>query len=170
MVLVVYYGGLSSGATGLVEAYNTIILLATFTTLVPYAFCAMAELLLYFQDSRGSAAGASEALARSRWLAFAFAFLTIVGSGAQTALYGFASLLLGVPVYVWMRKAEAEVAAARGRSAQPSLPVLPGRDFLGPDRWRSPRREECRYRLLYTGAGKARRLSGDGGSTPARRC
>ena len=44
-VLLVYYGGLSSGATGLVEAYNTIILLATFTTLVPYAFCAVAELL-----------------------------------------------------------------------------------------------------------------------------
>jgi basic amino acid/polyamine antiporter, APA family len=34
-VLLVYYGGLSSGAKGLVEAYNAIILLATFTTLVP---------------------------------------------------------------------------------------------------------------------------------------
>ena len=31
---------------GLVDVYNGIILLATFTTLVPYAFCAMAELLL----------------------------------------------------------------------------------------------------------------------------
>ena len=37
-----------------------------------------------------------------------------MGSGAQTVLYGFAFLLLGVPVYVWMRKVE---AAARPEPA-----------------------------------------------------
>jgi basic amino acid/polyamine antiporter, APA family len=120
-VLLVYYGGLSSGATGLVEAYNTIILLATFTTLVPYAFCAVAELLVYFQDRPRYSGRRLRGAAPIAALAFAFAFLTIVGSGAQTVLYGFAFLLLGVPVYVWMRKVE---AAARPEPAGDDAPAV----------------------------------------------
>jgi APA family basic amino acid/polyamine antiporter len=103
-VLMVYYGGLASGSTGLVEAYNAIILLATFTTLVPYAFCTMAELLLYYQDRPRFSGQRLRGAGPIAAAAFAFTFLTIIGSGAQTALYGFAFLLLGVPVYVWMRK------------------------------------------------------------------
>ena len=41
-----------SGAGALSDVYNGIILLATFTTLVPYAFCAMAELLLALTTRR----------------------------------------------------------------------------------------------------------------------
>ena len=111
-VLLVYYGGLASGETGLVEAYNTIILLATFTTLVPYAFCAVAELLLYYQDRPRFSGQRLRGAGPLAAVAFAFSFLTIVGSGAQTVLYGFAFLLLGVPVYTWMRKVEAAAAAA----------------------------------------------------------
>jgi APA family basic amino acid/polyamine antiporter len=111
-VLLVYYGGLASGATALVDAYNTIILLATFTTLVPYAFCTVAELLLYFQDRPRFSGARMRGAGPLAAVAFAFAFLTIVGSGAQTVLYGFAFLLLGVPVYVWMRKAESAAPAA----------------------------------------------------------
>jgi APA family basic amino acid/polyamine antiporter len=106
-VLVVYYGGLSSGAKGLVEAHNAIILLATFTTLVPYAFCTMAELLLYVQDRARFDGRRLRGAGPLAALAFAFTFLTIIGSGAQTALYGFAFLLLGVPVYAWVRRSEA---------------------------------------------------------------
>ena len=111
VVLLVYYAGLANGAKELVEAYNAIILLATFTTLVPYAFCTTAELLLYVQDRPRFSAQRLRGAGLVAALAFAFSFLTIVGSGAQTALYGFASLLLGVPVYVWMRKAEASEAS-----------------------------------------------------------
>jgi APA family basic amino acid/polyamine antiporter len=111
VVLLVYYAGLANGAKELVEAYNAIILLATFTTLVPYAFCTMAELLVYFQDRPRFSGQRLRGAGLIAGLAFAFSFLTIVGSGAQTALYGFASLLLGVPVYVWMRKVEASAPA-----------------------------------------------------------
>ena len=111
VVLLVYYAGLASGAKELVDAYNAIILLATFTTLVPYAFCTMAELLVYYQDRPRFSGQRLRGAGLVAGLAFAFTFLTIVGSGAQTALYGFASLLLGVPVYVWMRKAEASSAS-----------------------------------------------------------
>ena len=106
IVLLVYYAGLASGTNELVDAYNAIILLATFTTLVPYAFCTMAELLVYYQDRPRFSGQRLRGAGLVAALAFAFSFLTIVGSGAQTALYGFASLLLGVPVYVFMRKAE----------------------------------------------------------------
>jgi APA family basic amino acid/polyamine antiporter len=103
-VLVVYYAGLASGSKGLVEAYNAIILLATFTTLVPYAFCAMAELLVYFQDRPRFSGQRLRGAGPIAALAFAFTMLTIVGSGAQTALYGVLFLMLGIPVYVWMRR------------------------------------------------------------------
>ena len=121
VVLVVYYAGLSSGSKGLVDAYNSIILLATFTTLVPYAFCAMAELLLYVQDSPRFSSRRLRGAVPVAVLAFAFAFLTIVGSGGQTALYGFASLLLGVPVYVWMRNAEAPAPAETAAEPIPAV-------------------------------------------------
>jgi APA family basic amino acid/polyamine antiporter len=116
-VLLVYYGGLASGTAALVDAYNTIILLATFTTLVPYAFCAMAELLLYFQDRPRFSGARLRGAGPLAALAFAFSFLTIVGSGAQTVLYGFAFLLLGVPVYTGMRRAQATERTASGAEA-----------------------------------------------------
>ncbi|MFB3084018.1 MAG: amino acid permease, partial [Gammaproteobacteria bacterium] len=37
---------------GLVEAFTFIILLATLTTLVPYLFCALAELMIYVRTGR----------------------------------------------------------------------------------------------------------------------
>jgi APA family basic amino acid/polyamine antiporter len=110
VVLLVYYGGLASGTKSLVDAYNSIILLATFTTLVPYAFCTMAELLLYVQDRPRFSGRRLRGAGPIAAAAFVFSFLTIVGSGGQTALLGFASLLLGLPIYVWMRRADASTA------------------------------------------------------------
>jgi basic amino acid/polyamine antiporter, APA family len=102
-VLFSHFGG-RSGAGALTDAYNSIILMATFTTLVPYAFCAMAELLIAFprHPDRGD---------RRLWLtaligilAFAFSFMAIIGAGAETALKGFCALLVGVPIYVWLQR------------------------------------------------------------------
>ena len=105
LVLMSHFGG-RGGAGALADVYNGIILLATFTTLVPYAFCAMAELLLTLMKH-----GQSEAdIRRLRLtaligiLAFAFAFVAIIGAGPETALRGFAGLLLGLPVYVWLKR------------------------------------------------------------------
>jgi hypothetical protein len=36
-------------------------------------------------------------------LAFIFSIITIIGAGAQTVLYGFVLLLLGIPIYVWLK-------------------------------------------------------------------
>ena len=37
-------------------------------------------------------------------LAFIFAIITIIGSGAQTVLCGFVLLLAGIPLYVWLKR------------------------------------------------------------------
>jgi APA family basic amino acid/polyamine antiporter len=106
VVLLTHFGG-RAGAGALSDVYNGIILLATFTTLVPYAFCAMAELLLALTSRRGD----NDPNRRRLWVtaaigafAFVFSVICIIGAGPDTALRGFAGLLLGLPVYVWIKR------------------------------------------------------------------
>jgi APA family basic amino acid/polyamine antiporter len=92
-----------AGGQGLVAIFNFIILLATLTTLVPYAFCSMAELVIFLTDRErfsGQRLTGSIVIAS---LAFVYSLYTVYGSGAETVLYGFLLLLLGLPVYVWLR-------------------------------------------------------------------
>jgi APA family basic amino acid/polyamine antiporter len=100
-----------SGSKNAVEIFNFIILLATLTTLVPYAFCTMAELMIFFTDRErvsGQRLGASITISI---LAFVYSVYAIIGSGADTVLWGFILLLVGIPVYVWMRKGQASSQA-----------------------------------------------------------
>jgi len=97
------FGG-RQGAGALTDAYGSIILVATFTTLVPYAFCAMAELLLAVPKRDAAARRRLQTTSLIGILAFVFSFVAIVGAGAETALKGFLALLLGVPVYVWLQR------------------------------------------------------------------
>lgn len=99
-----------SGSSSLIQMFSFIILLATLTTLVPYAFCAMAELMIFIkhrEDFNGKRLLGSSIIAV---IAFAYSVWTVIGSGAQTVLYGFVLLLLGIPVYVWMRKQQSDTA------------------------------------------------------------
>jgi basic amino acid/polyamine antiporter, APA family len=87
----------------LADQFTFIILLATLTTLVPYAFSAMAQLSLLVTD-RASFVGAR--LARDGMialLAFGYSLWTIAGSGYEVVFKGFMLLLIGVPVYVWLQ-------------------------------------------------------------------
>lgn len=93
-----------SGSQGAVAIFNFIILLATLTTLLPYAFCAMAELVIFFSDRRrfsGQRLTGSIIIAA---LAFIYSIVAIIGSGASSVLWGLVLMLLGLPVYVWMRR------------------------------------------------------------------
>jgi APA family basic amino acid/polyamine antiporter len=93
-----------SGSQSAVEIFNFIILLATLTTLIPYVFCAMAEIMIFFNDRErfsGQRLGASITVAV---LAFIYSVYAIIGSGATSVMWGFVLLLAGIPVYVWMRK------------------------------------------------------------------
>ncbi len=79
----------------LVEQFTFIILLATLNTLVPYLFCSLAELMLRRRLSYNSVVSV---------LAFAFSLWAIAGAGPEIVYWGFLLLMLGLPVYVWIRR------------------------------------------------------------------
>jgi APA family basic amino acid/polyamine antiporter len=92
---------------GLVALFTFIILLATLSVLVPYAFCSLAVFLGRAGDASLSRGGALIAA-----LAFVYALVAIGGAGAETVYWGFLLLLLGLPVYVWVMRRETREAAA----------------------------------------------------------
>ncbi len=100
--------------TALVDQFNFVILLATLTTLVPYAYAAAAEMYLLATDRArfdGKRAAGSATVAG---LAFAYSLWAIYGSGTDVIAKGFLLLMAGVPVYVWLawRKPRAGATAA----------------------------------------------------------
>jgi APA family basic amino acid/polyamine antiporter len=91
---------------GLVALFTFIILLATLSVLVPYAFCALAVFLGGPADPplpRGAALIAG--------LAFIYALVAIGGAGAETVYWGFLLMMSGLPVYVWVVRHEKREAA-----------------------------------------------------------
>jgi APA family basic amino acid/polyamine antiporter len=87
----------------LVDQFSQVILLATLTTLVPYAYSAAAQLYFFFTERERFA---SKRLVRDSIiaaLAFAYSFWTIYGSGEETIAKGFLLLTAGIPVYFYLR-------------------------------------------------------------------
>ena len=81
---------------GLVQAFNFIILLSTLTVLVPYLFSSATHILISYQKGK-------------KWfwltgtLAFVFSIWAVIGSGSEVVLWGFIMLMLGLPVYIFMK-------------------------------------------------------------------
>ncbi len=101
---------LANYSEGLVAMFNILILLTTFFTLVPYLFCAMAEVVLARRHGRE---------ARAPWrnvilacLAFAFALWAAAGTGKDSIYWGGLLLLAGIPVYVWQTRKKPDSAEA----------------------------------------------------------
>jgi APA family basic amino acid/polyamine antiporter len=89
--------------SSLTDTFTKIIILATLTTLVPYAFAAAAQLMLMFSD-RERFSGRRLALdATIAVLAFAYSFWMIYGAGQEYIAQGFLLLMAGIPVYVFMK-------------------------------------------------------------------
>jgi APA family basic amino acid/polyamine antiporter len=82
---------------GLVDLFTFTILLATLSTLTPYAFCSLAGIILHRRDARMAwSAGASLASA----LAFAYALYAIGGAGPDVVFWGYLLVMAGLPLYV----------------------------------------------------------------------
>lgn len=87
----------------LVEQFSFIVLLATLTTLVPYAYSAAAQVMLFVTDR---ARFSGQRLVRDSviaLLAFAYSVWAIFGAGYDVIALGFLLLTAGIPIYVWMR-------------------------------------------------------------------
>jgi APA family basic amino acid/polyamine antiporter len=99
-------------AEGLVALFTFAILLATLATLIPYAYAAMAELMLFATDrSRFSARNLTVDVVVAL-LAFGYALWAIAGAGGDVVLKGTLLFLAGIPVYVAVKwRARTRVAA-----------------------------------------------------------
>ena len=89
--------------TSFESVFTTLVLLSVFTAVVPYMFSAGAQ--LYWLLTRGR---------ETRWahlvrdcgvsaLALVFSFWALAGSGYQAVYYGVFCLLLGLPIYIWLK-------------------------------------------------------------------
>ena len=93
----------------LVEQFTFIILLATLTTLVPYIFCALAEVMIWLRSSVSSSANTAAPTLSVMLLgscAFLYSLWAIYGAGQDVVFYGFLLLLAGVPVHVMIKWAD----------------------------------------------------------------
>ncbi|WP_310719000.1 APC family permease [Streptomyces lydicus] len=123
------------------DVFTKIVLLSVLTAVIPYLFSAAAQ--LYWLLVRGGQRSGPRRLARDvtvSALALAFSYWSIQGSGYQTVYYGLFVLLLGVPVYVWLKRGQAAgdpVADARAadvpaqRERAPETPPQAGRVSRG---------------------------------------
>jgi APA family basic amino acid/polyamine antiporter len=88
---------------GLLDAFEFVILLATLTTLVPYAFSAAAQAWLWLVEPESFKAKHLVRDTVVAVLAFAYSVWAIAGAGDDIVTKGFVLLLCGIPVYVGMR-------------------------------------------------------------------
>jgi basic amino acid/polyamine antiporter, APA family len=110
----------------LVDQFTQILLLATLTTLVPYAYSAAAQVVMFYRDRQlfSGARFARDTVIAT--LAFAYSAWAIWGAGEEVVAKGFMLLLAGIPVYVWLKWRQSRETPEREVSLQrPPLPLKP---------------------------------------------
>ena len=125
---------------GLVDAFTFVILLATLTTLVPYAYSAAAQIYLLITEPASFSGRRLVRDAIVAAIAFAYSVWAITGSGKDVIAKGFVLLLAGIPVFLYLKWREARsgvgvthpgppVASTENGSAPSSAP----RELVGAD-------------------------------------
>ena len=111
----------------LVDQFTQILLLATLTTLVPYAYSAAAQVVMFYRDRQlfSGARFARDTVIAT--LAFAYSAWAIWGAGEEVVAKGFMLLLAGIPVYVWLkwRQSREPVPEREVPLQRPPLPLKP---------------------------------------------
>jgi APA family basic amino acid/polyamine antiporter len=114
--------------------FTDVVLLATWMTLIAYAYAAAAEVVLFIRERE---LFSWVKLTRDTFiaaLAFAYSVWAIWGSGQEWLAKGFMLLLFGIPVFVWMKwrqrvaesnRAWDDSAAALQRETTPPAPRVP---------------------------------------------
>ena len=113
------------GGKGVASLFEVIILIATFCTIIPYVFSAGAQLFFLATDRAhfsGRRFGIDMTIAV---LAFLYTLYAVYGAGFEYVTYGLILLLVGIPVYMWVRWKKP--APADWRSAEPSPHAGPER-------------------------------------------
>ncbi|MFI0353267.1 amino acid permease [Actinomadura sp. 9N407] len=87
----------------LVDQFTFIILLATLTTVIPYAYAAVAELVLLATDRAAFSGGRLARDAVIALLAFGYSAWAIAGAGYEVVYKGTLLIFAGMPVYAWLK-------------------------------------------------------------------
>jgi APA family basic amino acid/polyamine antiporter len=98
---------------GLVKQFTFIILLATLSTLIPYLFTMVAELMIFMNNRaqfNGKRLLGSSVIAM---LGIVYSFWMIVGSGEDTVFYGCLLFFSSTPVYAWIKWRAQQAALKR---------------------------------------------------------
>ena len=85
---------------GLITAFTFIVTLSTLSTLLAYAFSAVAEFYFLRKDPAGTQKTLAIVLSSA---AFLYSFFAIWGAGAEIVFYSFILILIGLPVYALVR-------------------------------------------------------------------
>ena len=94
---------LANQSKGLVELFATLILLSTFLTLISYLFSSMAEVLILVKHKNDDWQKKLIPAFLIGIPTFAFSLWAVYGSGLEVVFYGFITLMLGTPFYVWSK-------------------------------------------------------------------
>ncbi len=86
----------------LVDQFTFIILLATFSALIPYIYTSLAEMILMIKKPEMRSKVRMSRVLVIAILAFLFSFLAVVGAGRDVVFYGMLLFLSGIPLYLWM--------------------------------------------------------------------
>lgn len=86
---------------GMVDAFTFITILATLSYLPVYILSISAEMMLIFKKNKEFNFKIFIKKSLLPLLAFIYVIWTIYGSGAETVMWGFILMLLGIPVYVY---------------------------------------------------------------------
>ncbi len=95
-------------AQGLVAAFNFVILLAVVASLLPYAICSVAEIMIRLKGGEVLHGPELAKVVVLGALGFVYSVWAFIGSGAETVLIGSVLLLAGVPIHVWVRWSQAK--------------------------------------------------------------
>jgi APA family basic amino acid/polyamine antiporter len=88
----------------LVDQFTFMLLLATLTTVVPYAFAAAAELLLFIREPERFTERKMVRDAVIAGLGFGYALWAMYATGSESIAKGYILLMLGIPIFLWMRR------------------------------------------------------------------
>ena len=103
------------------ERFTDIVLLATWMTLISYAYAAAAEVVLFYRERELFSWVKLTRDTVIAGLAFAYSVWAIWGSGEEWLAKGFMLLLFGIPVYVLMKWRESR----REQLEFPPVPAVP---------------------------------------------
>ncbi|GAA3232029.1 amino acid permease [Actinocorallia longicatena] len=96
------------------DGFNTILLLASFTTAIPYFFSAAAQLFWLVTGGREVNKGRMARDIFIASLALVFGAWIVYGAGADAALYGMLMMLVGIPVYIWVKAKRGQYGPGEG--------------------------------------------------------